>query len=241
VLGQSILESRRRADAPGLRPTGGLVVVVGRVQDSAVPVGDALQAARDVTEESLALGKTPPLATVRQGEVVLLTSGAATGQALSRLRMARRRGAEEHGVDVRYGVSATPAGFPGVPRAYREASLAVSYTSAARPVVALEELSALECVLLGMDATTRELLATKGEALSALGAAELAVLEATVRAFAAADLHVSAAALLLHVHPNTVRQRLARIADVTGHDPRTHAGLTDLVVLLDVLRAGEEP
>ena len=52
----------------------------------------------------------------------------------------------------------------------------------------------------------------------------------TVHAFAAADLNVTRAADALHVHPNTVRYRLDRIAGETGIDPRTFAGLVELGV-----------
>jgi DNA-binding PucR family transcriptional regulator len=36
------------------------------------------------------------------------------------------------------------------------------------------------------------------------------------------------------VHPNTIRYRLAQIAIRTGHDPRTFAGLAELVCILEL-------
>ena len=57
--------------------------------------------------------------------------------------------------------------------------------------------------------------------------------EETVRAFAAADLNVSSAAAAMHLHPNTVRYRLARIASASGHDPRTFAGLLELLCVFE--------
>jgi len=41
-------------------------------------------------------------------------------------------------------------------------------------------------------------------------------------------LNIARDAQQLYVHPSTVRYRLARIADATGYDPRTFAGLTEL-------------
>jgi sugar diacid utilization regulator len=234
IAGQPVGEARRHPAALGLDPTGDLVMIVGRVEQSALPVGDALQVARDVLEESVALGKTRPLVTIRQGEIVLITSGATARHAASRLRMARRRARDEHQVDVRYGISTTPAGFPGVPRAYREATLTLSYTSATRPVVSLDELSSLECALIGADATTRALIAFKSRALIELPDDERAVARTTIRAFATCDMNVARAAQQLYVHPNTVRHRLARIAETTGHDPRTFTGLADLVCMLEI-------
>jgi DNA-binding PucR family transcriptional regulator len=59
---------------------------------------------------------------------------------------------------------------------------------------------------------------------------------ATVRAYAAADMNVARAAERLHVHPNTVRNRLGRIAVTTGHDPRTFAGLVELLCIVELAR-----
>jgi hypothetical protein len=234
IAGQAVGDAQRHPAAPGLDPTGSLVMIVGRVEASALPAGDSLQVARDVLGESMALGRTRPLVTIRQGEIVLVTSGATTRHAVSRLRMARRRAVDEHDVDARYGISITPTGFPGVPRAYREATLTLSYTSPTRPVVSLDELSSLECALLGADATTRALIASKSRALLELPDDDRAVATTTIRTFATCDMNIARAAQQLYVHPNTVRYRLARIAEATGHDPRTFTGLADLVCMLEI-------
>jgi hypothetical protein len=241
IAGQPVGDARRHPAAPGLDPTGDLVTVVGRVEASALPPADGLQRAREVLEESVALGKTRPLVTIRQGEVVLITAGSSARHAVPRLHMAHRRALEEHAVDVRYGLSTTPAGFPGVPRAHLEAALALSYTSDERPVVSLQELSALESALIGADATTRRLIATKGRSLAALTETDRAISRTTIRAFAASDMNVARAADALYVHPNTVRYRLARIAETTGHDPRTFAGLADLVCILEIVEGERGP
>jgi DNA-binding PucR family transcriptional regulator len=53
-------------------------------------------------------------------------------------------------------------------------------------------------------------------------------------------MNIARAARQLHVHPNTVRYRLARIAEATGQDPRTFAGLADLVCMLEIGDAQHE-
>ncbi|WP_037503478.1 helix-turn-helix domain-containing protein [Solirubrobacter soli] len=143
------------------------------------------------------------LAAVREDEVVIIAADAA-------------------GLVGRLGVSLPVGAIAGIPQAYREAALALTYATAERPVVALAELSAFECLLVGADVTTRAVIAAKP-----LATGEDA---ATVRAFAAADLNIARAAAALHVHPNTVRYRLERIADETGSDPRTFKGLVELEV-----------
>ena len=56
----------------------------------------------------------------------------------------------------------------------------------------------------------------------------------------ASDLSVKGAAERLFVHPNTVRYRLRRIAEITGRDMRSFAELMDLVTVIRVTRE-EEP
>ena len=137
------------------------------------------------------------------------------------------------GVDVRFGIGVPAVGFTAVQRAYREATLCLSYPASHRPVVELGELSALDAALVGADATARAVIATKGERLRALDPTDHQVAVLTLRAFAAADLNVARAAAALNLHPNSVRHRLSRIAATTGHDPRTFRGLVDLLCVIE--------
>ena len=237
IAGGPVDTDERHAAAPGLDPTGALVVIVARVERAAAPVADALQAARDALEAAMSLGRAHPLVAIRESEVVLVTAAGAPTRRAASLAAARDRLLDEDDVEVRCGVSAPAPGFAGVPRAYREAELSASHASAARPIVSLSDLSAIDCLIVGADAATRAAIAAKSVRLRALPAAELALTEATVRAFAAADLNVARAAAALFVHPNTVRYRLARIADATAHDPRTFGGLMELVCVLETLAA----
>ena len=107
-----------------------------------------------------------------------------------------------------------------------------------RPILSLHDLSSFECALIGATATTKAIIASKGGSLRALADDELAVSIETIRAFADADLNVAGAAERIHVHPNTIRYRLQQIATKTGHDPRTFAGLVELLCILDSLGDG---
>jgi hypothetical protein len=235
IDGQPIDPGRRHPAAPGLDPTGRLLTVVGMVEQTTLAVGDALQVARDALEQSMSLGVVRPLATIRHGELVLISPGSSPRARIASLRAARQRTLEEHDIDLRYGVGVPSQGFASVQQAHREASLALSYTSPDRPIVSLDELSALECALTGATATTKAIIASKGNDLRALPGDELAAAVETIRAFSAADLNVARAAAQMHVHPNTVRYRLQQIAIRTGYDPRTFAGLVDLVCILETL------
>lgn len=63
---------------------------------------------------------------------------------------------------------------------------------------------------------------------------ELEITIGTITAFVTADMSITSAASALHVHPNTVRYRLARIAQTTGLDPRTFTGLADLHCIVEL-------
>jgi PucR C-terminal helix-turn-helix domain/GGDEF-like domain len=238
INGEPVDPGRRHPAAPGLDPTGQLLTVVGRVDQTTVAVGDALQLARDALEDSMSLGAVKPLVTIRHGELVLIAPGTSAHTKIASLRAARLRTIEEHNTDVRYGVSAPSRGFLSVQQAYREAALSLSYTSASRPVVSLTDLSALECALIGATATTKAIVASKGSELRALSDAEHRAAVETIRAFSEADLNVAKAAERMHVHPNTVRYRLQQIATKTGHDPRTFAGLVDLLCIVEMTDEG---
>src|SRR5258708_2904318 len=211
IQGQPLDPGRRHPAAPGLDPTGQLLTVVGRVEQTTLAVGDALQLARDALEENMSLGTVRPLATIRHGELVLISAGTSAGAKIASVRAARQRTIEEHDIDVRYGLSVPSQGFASVQQAYREATLSLSYTSASRPIVSLDELSALECALIGATATTKAIIASKGNNLRALSREDLAAAVETIHAFSDATLNVAKAAEQMHVHPTTVRYRLEHI------------------------------
>jgi hypothetical protein len=236
LLGGATVDDRRRHPAaPGLDPAGALICAVGRIERSPLPADVALQHVRDALEAALATGRARPLMPIRHGEIVLLASGASSHARLPSLRTARAAVADEHDIDVRFGMSMPAAGFSGVRNAYREAELALSHASTTRPIVPLDALSALESVLVGVSPTARAVLAAQARDLTALPATDRAMILATVRALAASDLNVKRAGQMLRVHPNTVRYRQQRIAATTGHDPRTFAGLADLVCVVELL------
>jgi hypothetical protein len=240
ISGQLTDLHRRQPAAPRLDADGPLVTIVGRIDASACDAADALAMARDLVAEHLTAGRATPLVVVRQGEIVAICADTPALDRRAALETARRAAHVAWGLEARFGLSTPGPGFTGIPQAYGEATLAVSYATEARPVVVLEELSSLECALVDADAATRAVIASKGRALLALPPGELALFEQTIRAFAAADLSVAGAAASLAVHPNTVRYRLQRIADATGHDPRTFAGLTELTCILGVAGGSAE-
>jgi len=90
---------------------------------------------------------------------------------------------------------------------------AAAWEQAPRPVLADELLP--ERVLVG-DVAARRTLVT--QAYMPLAASQGSLLE-TLSAYLGTGRSLEAAARTLYVHPNTVRYRLKRVADVTGWDP----------------------
>jgi DNA-binding PucR family transcriptional regulator len=61
---------------------------------------------------------------------------------------------------------------------------------------------------------------------------------ATLRAFFEHDLHVEDTARALHVHPNTLHNRLRRYEEATGASLRRQADLVEMWWALERLRLG---
>lgn len=224
--------------APGLDPQADLVVVVGRVATEESMLAAALETASAALGESLATRRVSPLVVVREQAVVAVVLAEATDltERLSSLRAAL---AEEHGIDLYCGVSSPCGGFDGVAAAHEQASLAVSRASAERPVISLAVLPAIQHLLTGATLTTRLHLLEKARLIRSLPAAERQTMRETLQGFAGANMNVTRGAAELHIHENTLRYRLRRLRQRTGHDPQTFAGLLELLCLMEVVDTEE--
>lgn len=218
------VSTRTRAVAPGLDPSRPVQVVIARVTESPTELEDALNTALEILTESLALANARPLGVIRQQEVVMLAPGSPP---ISRLHSCARA-ARERNLQLNIGASDSTSGFDGIPRAYTTAALTLSYATATRPVVTMATLNPLQLLLLSSGNQARELIREKSARLLLLDAKDREAAIETIQAFANADMSVTGAASVLKVHPNTVRYRLSRIAQITGRDPRTFSGLADL-------------
>jgi hypothetical protein len=233
IEGRGAEVGRRPAAAPGLDLYSDLLVAVARPAGGGRSVEEALESFRSAVEEA-ATGSVRPLLALRQGELVVIVPGRGwDGAARESLAMARELTSGRHGDEIRIGLGGPGAGSESVPRSYRDAQLALSYASAARPLLVLSELGSLRSAIAAADLATRQVIAAAGVRFAALPEPTRASIAETVRAFAAADLNISTAAVDLGLHPNTLRYRLTRIAEQTGHDPRTFDGLVELVCVLE--------
>lgn len=221
--------------APGLDPQEDLVVVVGRISTADIAPATALEAAAAALAGCLSTSRTSPLLVLREHSIVAVVPAEERENQVAHLTSSRATLRDETGISLYCGVSSSCAGFARVAAGYEQASLAVSRTSEERPVVSLAALPALQHLLLGATATTRTQLLEKGQVISDLARDASATLKQTIHAYARCNMNLTQAASVLHVHENTLRYRLRRIREQTGHDPRTFDGLVELVCLVEAL------
>jgi hypothetical protein len=184
-----------------------------------------------------------PLVVVRQGEVVavpVLAAGSGPAAICERVDALQQR-LEAVGTSVSVGVSTVAEGVGELPRAYLEARAARECLGGGAGLVAIPRLTPLEYLLLRADETARRVVDPRLTAFLDADLARDGTLSATVRAFAAADLNLRAAAERLHVHPNTAQYRLRRVEERTGRNPRRIADLLDLLVAIELRRDARLP
>jgi PucR C-terminal helix-turn-helix domain/GGDEF-like domain len=216
----------------GLGTDTPMVVVVGVVLGEAPDVDAPYAASAAIAKATSCAART--FAVVRQSEIVavpVLGPDAAPGPLCDHLVEARERLLDE-GIMLALGVSTVIGGVHGIPRAYQEARAVIEYLPEDGGVAALPRLSAFQYLTLRADATARNLVDPRITALLDEDDERGGVITATIRAFAAADLNLRAAAERLQIHHNTAQYRLRRIEERTGRNPRHINDLVDLLVAI---------
>jgi len=141
--------------------------------------------------------------------------------------------ASAHGAGLRAGIGPAFCGVTGFADSYYQARLALRHASDGRPiVVAPDEIGLFDELTVSHQADAAELIPAATRAALADPA-----LRAALDAFVAANLKVADAANHLSLHPNSLRYRLRRIAERTGHDPHRFGDLLELVSAARVLDA----
>ncbi len=131
------------------------------------------------------------------------------------------------------GVSNDAPSTAHIPNAHREALVALDLADVGQRVSLISTIPMRRLLLhFGREELQRLLPAWAAPLFSADEGAR-GVLLATLRAYAAADMNVLKAAEQLAVHPNTIYLRLQRIHDLTGLEPRSFSGLSELLVVAD--------
>jgi hypothetical protein len=223
-------EAWRLCERSGLTPGRAMSVIVahpvGQEADRSAAIRARGSLARAI-EAALPVDTLGRLVGVRGEEVVAIVAADAipAESAAARLRLAAGAMAAAAG-PFRAGIGLDAASVEGLPRAYDEAMIALD--------LAVGDQSVLRLADVGVEVYLRRTANETARRLSPALPAEVArgELGRTLRAFAASDLNVKACARALNVHTNTIYHRLNRIRRLTGLDPRSFAGLSDLMTAL---------
>ncbi len=225
AVDEDLLRARARRQGADLDRPGCLAVALLPAQDGAALHAAARVAARLAQERH-------GLSAVVEGQVVLL---AADTQALEVGRELRRRLGGEGGAAT-VGVAPTAAGRGGVASAHAEARQCARTLRALGRDGDVSDAAGLGVAHLvlgtsGPDELDGFLDRVLGPVL-AHGADRGAVLVATLSAWFATGGSLKGAGARLHVHPNTVTQRLDRVSGLLGPDWRDPARSLDLQLAL---------
>jgi hypothetical protein len=222
-------ELLRRAIGLGFDPEQTYVVALATAElsDGSDPPGRARRWAAEAIVR--AAGRAQTFVVSRDRELVALLDAAGANGAREVLERAASALKRAHGAILKAGVGTPFEGLAGFHASLQEARRAFRHSTRHRPFVFGPD------DLLLFD----ELAASGGDSVAQLipdatrRALEDVTLRATLEAFIDADLSIADAAKALYLHPNSLRYRIRRIAELTGRDPRR---LTDLLELIAAAR-----
>ncbi|HEV3388532.1 MAG TPA: helix-turn-helix domain-containing protein [Solirubrobacteraceae bacterium] len=217
------------AHAAGLRD-GSSFVVISAIPNVS-PTDEQLLRGGAAALARAAGPSTPPLAVVRQNEIVLVVPLADGFPATiaPRLDDVQHRLADA-GLPLAVAVSTAVSRLASVPEAYREANTIRAAHGSTPGVFALSELSAFEYLTLRPNPTASRLIAPSVHEFVAQDAQDGGPLIATLREYVACDLNARRAAENLHIHVNTAHYRLSRIAERTGLDLHRVSHLIEILI-----------
>ncbi|MEU6711213.1 helix-turn-helix domain-containing protein [Nonomuraea sp. NPDC046802] len=228
------------AQAHGLAADAPLLAVIAMLAGPPAETGAGLDRGAEAAHAACAAiartggNGTRTLSVVRQSEIVavpVLGPGCGPEELCDRLQAVVESLAAE-GIRLAMGISAVAAGVAQIPQAYQEARAVLDFVPEEGGVAALPRLTPFQYLALRADETARHLVDPLITALLAEDRARGGVLTATIRAFAAADLNLRAAAEHLQIHPNTAQYRLRRIQERTGRSLRSINDLVELLVAI---------
>jgi hypothetical protein len=176
------------------------------------------------------------LLTMRHEEIIGIYPVAAGIEAL--MENLRRMGevmATAGGLTLTAGLSTAHDGLDAVPEAYAEAGIARDSLHGAPGLRPLQELSALDYLLLSRDPTAGRLIDGPVRRFVEEDAAADGVYIETLLAYVGANLNAKSAAERLYVHSNTAYYRIDRIATRTGLDMRNFSDVLDLLVAVRLI------
>jgi hypothetical protein len=214
----------RRATGLGFDPDRDYVVALA-VVDLPEPTAVSPRWAGQAIARSSGRPERSAFVVSRERDLVALLDASGVHRARNVLARAAASIRQAHGARLRAGVGATFRGLGGFSASYRQARRALRHSDGRHPFVLWPDDVLLFDELIAESGDDRAGLIP--DATRRLLAEE--TMRTTLEAFFAADLNVAAAAGALSLHPNSLRYRLRRVADITGRDPRRLADMIELM------------
>ncbi len=235
--GRPLASARMRSLAAeaGLQEHARCAVVVAMASAAGAPEPEA---ARTAAGELIAAASSAirPLSVVRHDELVIVR--ALHEHDLTRISRRLRAAQIElaaRGVALRVGLSTEHEGLEQVPDAYAEAHRAAKSAGRDGGVLSLSELSPADYLASHADEVATRLVPEAVRSFIAEDLQRDGALIDTVLAYTDADMNLARTAERLHIHVNTARYRLTRIAERTGCEPRSLGDMLDLVLAIKML------
>jgi hypothetical protein len=141
------------------------------------------------------------------------------------------------GPAVLVGISADHPSTSFIPRALREAMLALDFATVAERVVLYSNVPIRRLLLHRAADYVQPALPAWAHELAGADAKSAGDLVKTLRALADADMNVQRAARALDVHANTLYARIKRIGEITGLDGQRFHDLCELLLVVDSMTA----
>lgn len=138
------------------------------------------------------------------------------------------------GNSVLVGISSDAPATALIPKALREAGLALELADARERVVKYSDIPLRKLLLHLAEGNVQSAMPGWTQSLVAADRHSKGKLSATLRGYGDADMNVLKAAKSLKVHPNTVYARMQKIRDITGLEPTRFSALNELLLALDI-------
>jgi hypothetical protein len=210
-----------------LDPAGTHVLLVGSVATTDDPT--ALQALEEAVIE--VFQKDCVLAVIRHHTLTALLRGTGEG-AVERAEEAIRLSLGELPGQASVGIGLPTEGLGELARAREQAMVALGLTSNEQPAVGLAGMPASDYLVATADAVARSMVPDDVRALARSNNPSDLALVQTLRVYLSSGLNVQRTAKLLPAHPNTVHDRLRRLAAKTGCNVRDAEQLVRLSIEL---------
>jgi sugar diacid utilization regulator len=226
----------RRAATLGLELGRSQVVVIVELARNGAPVTWTRQWCGDALARDCGRGRSRAFVVIGSEDVVAVLDAAGSFNARTVLNRVWRAAPMPEGDQLRAGIGSPFSDIEGFVVSFGEARRALRHTTPGRTiVVSPDEVTLLDDLALSARDTAERLISDRTRQ-----ALQDPSLRETLDAYVKANMNVAAAGEALIMHPNTVRYRLRRIAELTGRDPRRITDLFELRTAARILDASSD-